>query len=164
MPNVYVVNIKAQAYALLVYFILQDENNKNVLNSVEGVGLRKYLLDIYKPFETACVTLQLSDEQLQLINSLVSSFTSKMEEISRESMMYGAFTLFMNDIRSLKLKRQKRIIKNAASCSKCNEVLASILIDCPVECACGQLEINGGLQSLVRRGAHTELSEFLDES
>ena len=60
----------------------------------------------------------------------------------------------------------KRIIRNAAKCKLCGDVLESTLVSDFLECACGAMVIGGGKTRLSRAGdmlSIEELSETVDE-
>ena len=60
----------------------------------------------------------------------------------------------------------KRIIRNAAKCRLCGDVIESKRVHGRVECGCGAIAIEGGKQRLRRTGdmlAIEELSETIEE-
>ena len=60
----------------------------------------------------------------------------------------------------------KRILRNAARCKLCSDVIESKRVYGRVECGCGAIAIEGGKQRLRRSGdmlAIEELSETVEE-
>ena len=60
----------------------------------------------------------------------------------------------------------KRILRNAAKCRLCGDVIESNLVNDFIECSCGAMLIGGGKKHLRRAGdmlAIEELSETVEE-
>ena len=53
-----------------------------------------------------------------------------------------------------------KIIKNAAVCKKCGQLIESTPTQRRVTCECGSLTVDGGLEQLIREGQYEEKTQY----